>query len=251
MGRLLIEKAGGIRTITLNRPDKRHAIDKAMMDEFIAAFAETPGESDRVTVIRSTGPVFSAGADLKERRGALGEPSQIEEVFHAIEHYPLPVVAVVQGTAIAGGCELALHCDFVVASTKAVFGMSLVQIGLAPTFFLARKLLEVGGRVGAREILLLGDPIPAQRMYDLGMISRLAEPDDLDGVADELIGRLAANAPLSLKATKQVLLRGMSYRDGIAFDDVNAQVRQVFMSEDAKEGIDARLGKRRPDFHGR
>jgi len=251
MARLLIERDGGVRTITLNRPEKRHAIDSEMMAELLEAFTAEPQADERVTVLRSTGPVFSAGADLRERSGAVGEPSGIEDVFHAIEIYPLPVVAVVQGTAIAGGCELALHSDFVVASTNAVFGMSLTQIGLAPTFFLAKKILEVAGRVGAREVFFLGDPIPAQRMFDLGCISRIAAPDDLDDTAQQVIDRIAANAPLSLRATKQVLLQGMSYRDGINYDDVNAQVRDVFLSDDAQEGIAARLEKRAPNFQGK
>ncbi len=251
MTRLLIERSDGVRTITLNRPEKRHAMDSIMIAEFVEAFSNEPPVDERVTVIRSTGPVFSAGADLRERKGAIGEPSGIEDMFHLVENYPLPVVAVVQGTAIAGGCELALHCDFVVASTDAVFGMSLTQIGLAPTFFLAKKILEVAGRVGAREVFLLGDPIPAQRMHDMGCISRIAEPAALDQAAQLIIDRLAANAPMSLRATKQVLLRGMSYRDGIDYDQANALVREVFLSQDAQEGITARLEKRAANFQGK
>ena len=124
-------------------------------------------------MIRSEGPVFCAGLDLRERGGgAVGGAGAIEAMLHAIELYPLPVVAVVQGDAIAGGNELALHCDFVVASENARFGMSLAKIGLAPSWFLAKKLLEVAGPVGAREMLLLGDPLPARRMADLGLIYR-------------------------------------------------------------------------------
>ena len=170
MERVLIESNGPVRTVTLDRPEKRNAMDAPMLDELAAAFAGAPAAEERVTVIRANGPVFCAGLDLKERGegGPMRGASPIERVLHAIEHYPLPVVAVVQGDAIAGGNELALHCDLVVASTAARFGMSLAQIGLAPTWFLAKKLLEVGGPVAAREILLLGDPIPAERMHALG-----------------------------------------------------------------------------------
>ena len=98
-------------------------------------------------MIRAEGPVFCAGLDLRERSGGRGGSAAIEAMLHAIELYPLPVVAVVQGDAIAGGNELALHCDLVVASETARFGMSLAQIGLAPSWFLAKKLMEVAGPV--------------------------------------------------------------------------------------------------------
>jgi len=218
-----------------------------------AAFGAEPGPEERVTVIRSKGTVFCAGLDLRERAGTLDRPgaSSIEGVLERIEHYPLPVVGVVQGDAIAGGNELALHCDLVVASTAARFGMSLAQIGLAPTWFLAKKLLEVCGPVAAREILLLGDPLPAARMHALGVISFLAAPDELEAAAARIIDRLAANAPLSLRAMKALLVREMQFRDGIDHADIDALIQAARTSEDAKEGIAARLEKRQPRFRGR
>ena len=113
-------------------------------------------------MIRAEGPVFCAGMDLKSRDGTNAGVSPIEKMLYAIETYSLPVLGIVQGDAIAGGNELALHCDIVIASTTARFGMSLAQIGLAPTWFLAKKLLEVAGPVKTREFLLLGDPFPVQ-----------------------------------------------------------------------------------------
>lgn len=247
-----VESGGTIRTVTLNRPEKRNALTSAMLELLLGAFVE-PGADERVAVIRSEGPVFCAGLDLRERESsrAAGGASPIEGVLDAIEHYPLPVVAVVQGDAIAGGNELALHCDFVVASATARFGMSLAQIGLAPTWFLAKKLLEVAGPVATREILLLGDPIPATRMRELGIIARVAEPEALAASADAIIQRLAANAPLSLRAMKAVLVREMKFRDGIEHGDVDRMVATAQASEDAHEGIAARLEKRSPHFRGR
>lgn len=253
MERILIETDGAVRTVTLNRPEKRNAMDALMLQELSQAFEQPPARDERVTVIRANGPVFCAGLDLRER-GEGGGPtagaSPIEGVLHLIEHYPLPVVAVVQGDAIAGGNELALHCDLVVASTEARFGMSLAQIGLAPTWFLAKKLLEVGGPVAAREILLLGDPIPAERMHALGLIARVAPPDGLELVAQAVIERLAANAPLSLRAMKALLVREMAFRDAIPHADVDALVDAARTSNDAREGMRARLEKRPPDFRG-
>ena len=172
-------------------------------------------------------------------------------MLDAIQHWPLPVVAVVQGDAIAGGNELALHCDFVVASTEARFGMSLAQIGLAPSWFLAKKLLETAGPVASREILLLGDRIPAWRMHEIGAIARVAEADHLEEAAEAVIDRLARNAPLSLKAMKALLVREMDFRDNIEHADVDAMVEQARSSQDAKEGIRALFERRPPQFGGR
>jgi len=157
----------------------------------------------------------------------------------------------VQGDAIAGGNELALHCDFVIASESARFGMSLAKIGLAPSWFLAKKLLEVAGPVGAREMLMLGDLLPARRMADLGLIHRCAPPLQLESAAAAVIERLAANAPLSLRAMKAVLVRAMAFREGVSHADVDALVAAASASADAREGIAAMLERRTPRFEGR
>jgi enoyl-CoA hydratase/carnithine racemase len=248
---LRVARDGAVRTIVLDRAAKRNALTQAMLDGLEALFRTEPPPSERVTVLRSEGPVFSAGLDLRERAEGTEGESPIEAMLHAVESYPLPVVAVVQGDAIAGGNELALHCDLVIASTRAQFGMSLAQIGLAPTWFLAKKLLEVAGPVVAREILLLGDPVPATRLAELGVISRAVPPHELDAVAGAVVGRLAANAPLSLRAMKALLVREMAFRDGITHGDVDVLVDQARASQDAKEGVTARLERRAPRFEGR
>ena len=241
---------GAVREVLLNRADKRNALDAEMMAELKAAFTASPAAGERVAVIRAAGPVFCAGLDMRERAARPIGISPIEDMLHAIETYPLPVVAVVHGDAIAGGNELALHCDLVVASTAARFGMSLAQIGLAPSWFLAKKLLEVASPVTTRRILLLGDPLPAQRLYDLGVISHIAEPVELENVAQAVIRRLADNAPLSLRAMKALIVREMAFRDAIVHDDVDQLVEQVRRSQDAQEGMAARLARRRADFKG-
>lgn len=252
MSTIRIDRDGAIRTITLTRPEKRNALNMEMLAALQEAFEETPAKTERVVVLRAEGHVFCSGIDLAERQrkpAARGE-SPVEGMLDAMEHCPLPIVGVVQGAAIAGGNELALHCDFVVASSKARFGMSLSQIGLAPTWFLAKKLVEVCGPVASREILLLGDTLPAQKMLDLGIISRVAEPDDLEAETKKIVDRLAANAPLSLKAMKALLVREMAFRDGINHDDIDDLIQAARESADAKEGIAAMLEKRPPNFTG-
>ena len=128
--------------------------------------------------------------------------------------------------------------------------MSLAQVGLAPNWFLAKKIVEKGGPVAAREMLLLGDPLPARRMYELGMISRVAEPEELDAEAKKVVDRIAANAPLSVRIMKRTLVRLMDFRDAVPHDDLDAEVRRVSASDDAREGIAARLARRTPAFRG-
>jgi enoyl-CoA hydratase/carnithine racemase len=242
---------GAVRTVLLNRPEKRNALDGEMMEQLKAAFTAPPADTERVAVVRAAGPVFCAGLDMAWRaKNAQGE-SGIEHMLHAIETYPLPVVAVVQGDAIAGGNELALHCDLIVASNKARFGMSLAQVGLAPSWFLAKKLLEVMGPAMTKRILLLGDPLPAGQLHALGFVSHLAEPAELEAVAGAVIQRLADNAPLSLKAMKALVNREMQFRDGIAHEDVDVIIDKARTSQDAQEGMKARLERRKAAFKGR
>lgn len=250
MSKVLVECGGAVRTVTLDRPEKRNALDEEMLDRLEAAFPPDPPPEERVAVLRAAGPVFCAGMDLAQRSENLGRPTRIMSALRAIESFPLPVVAVVQGHAIAGGNEIALHCDFVAASEAARFGMSLAQVGLAPNWFLTKKIVEKGGPVAAREMLLLGDPLPARRMYELGMISRVAAPAELEAEAKRIVDRLAANAPLSVRVMKRTLVRMMDFRDAIPHDDLEAEVRRVSASDDAREGVAARLARRPPAFRG-
>lgn len=250
MPTVLIERSGPVRTVRLNRPEKRNALNGEMLSELLAAFREEPGKADRLVVIRAEGPVFCAGMDLRERAGTLDTESPIEAVLDAVQRHPLPVLGVVHGDAIAGGNELALHCDLVVAAESARFGMSLAQIGLVPTWFLTRKIMEVGGPVAAREMLLLGDPLPAARMHELNMIHKVVPDDGLEEAAQALIDRLAANAPLAMRAMKAVMVRQMDFRDSVGHGDLLPMLRAARTSRDAREGIAARLEKRRPEFTG-
>lgn len=253
MNKVIVEQNGPVRTVWMNRPEKRNALDSELRRELTEVLRAPVAAEDRVVVIRGKGDAFCAGLDLAERRetAGTGQVSGIEAMLRAIEMCPLPVVAVVQGDAIAGGNELALHCDVVVASEKARFGMSLAQVGLAPGWFLAKKLMEVLGPVTTREMLLLGDPLPAIRLHTLGLIARCVPADQLEAEAARVIDRLAANAPLSLKAMKALTVRQLDFRDGIPHEDIDELVRAAMKSEDAREGMLARLEKRAARFQGR
>lgn len=242
---------GAVRHVLLNRPEKRNALNPEMIERLADAFAGPPEVGERVVLLEAAGPAFSAGIDLRERDGTADGIKPFERMLHAMETYPLPIVGAVQGAAIAGGNELALHCDLVVASTRARFGMSVAQIGLAPSWFLCKKLMEVAGPVATKRILFLGDPLSAQEFHDLGLISHIAPPETFLETVDAVVQRLARNAPLALKAIKAVLVRQNTYRDGIDHADLDEMLGKVRTSEDAREGIAAFLERRAPNFKER
>ena len=245
--RVVVDAA--VRTVTLARPAKRNALNAAMLNGLHEAFVSEPSDEERVAVIRAEGPVFCAGLDLTDRIG--GASISIEAALHAVETYTLPVVAAVGGDAIAGGAELALHCDLIVASSEARFGMSLAQIGLAPPWALAVRLLDAAGLAVAREILLLGEPVPAARLAELGIIARVASADAFEGAVDSVVSRLTQNAPLSLQAIKATLNRAMEFRSSMVHEEVDELIGRAARSGDAREGMQARLQKRSPRFTGR
>jgi enoyl-CoA hydratase/carnithine racemase len=245
--RVETDETGAVRTITINRPDKRNALSRAMFTELTSLFEAEPPPTERVTLLRSEGHVFCSGIDLNERL-VHGAPP-LDRLCEVIEEYPLPVVARMQGDAIAGGAFLAIYCDFVVAAKDARLWVSLVQIGLAPPYPLTRHLTKLANAALARELVLLGDPIPAERLAEAAVIAAAVEPDALDAEVDRVVGRLAANAPLSLRAIKATLnAKAFAESDTSQVEEMIVLARD---SEDGREGVKARLERRMPQYAGR
>ena len=244
MSLVRVDNKGAVRTVTLNRPEKRNALNEEMMAEVQAVFAVEPPATERVTVLRAEGPAFCGGLQLST---AGVDPQQaviIEAMFDAVQRYPLPTVAVVNGPGVAGGCELALHCDFVVAARDTALTMPLAQLGVSTTWFLTKKIMETAGPVIAREFLLLGEPMPAERLCELGIISRVADSDKLDSVAQVLIDRLANNAPISMKTMKAIMLRQMDVMFHADHTALDARAQSVYKTRDAVEGVAAKVERR-------
>lgn len=244
-----------IATVTLDRPHKRNALNTAVVEGLSAIFARLEQDPEvRVVVVRGAGPAFCAGLDLREFGQRLGDEKdperRVTEVFQEIERSRHPTIAMVQGDAFAGGCELALHCDLRVAAAAARFAMPLARLGLVMPFALGQKLVEIVGPAFTREILLTGEPVGAQRAWEMGMVHWVVRAEKLHGAVYAMARAIAAQAPLSLQALKAIILRAVAAGSRIEHGDIDALARRARKSQDAVEGVRAMLEKRRPVFRG-
>jgi enoyl-CoA hydratase/carnithine racemase len=251
---ILLSVDGGIATVTMNRPDQRNAMNTALLQGLRATFDALDGRRDvRVVVLKGAGPAFCAGMDLKEmqqRRGEADPEGNVVEVLRRVERSRHPTIAALHGDAIAGGCELALHCDLRVAAEPARLGMPLARIGLVVPFPLGQKLVEIIGPAHTRHLLFTGQPIGARRAYEIGMIHQVVPAPELDAAVHALARRIGDNAPLSLEGIKATILRAVALRDSIAHEDLDAAATAARTSADAQEGRRAMLEKRKPVFRG-
>ena len=246
---------GGVATITLNRPEKRNALNAAVLRGLAASFDQLDRNGDvRVVVVRGEGRAFCSGMDLEEMKARQGQPNDPEadvtRVFQQIERSRHPTIAMVNGDAYAGGCELALHCDLRVVAEQARFAMPLARIGLIVPFPLGQKLVEIVGPAFTREILFTARPVSAPRAYEMGMVHRVVPLTELEKATYEMARGIADNAPASLAGMKQVILRSISFRDRIDHSDLDELARKARTGADAQEGVRAMLEKRRPEFRG-
>jgi enoyl-CoA hydratase/carnithine racemase len=245
----------GIATLTLNRPEKRNAMNTALLDGLRRYFDELEERRDvRVVVVRGAGKVFCSGMDLDEmsrrQREAADPETGVTAVLQRIERSRHPTIAMVHGDAFAGGCELALHCDLRIAADHVRFAMPLARIGLIVPFPLGQKLLEIVGPAATREILLTGRPFDARRALEIGMVHRVVGAAEIEAATGELARTIADNAPLSLAGMKATIERAISARERIDHADLDVLVTRARKSADAREGVRAMLEKRRPKFTG-
>jgi len=251
---VLTTVADAVATVTLNRPAQRNAMNGAMLTGLRAAFDDLETRGDvRVVIVRGAGPAFCAGMDLKEmeaRGGARDPEGDVVAVLQRVERSRHPTIAVVHGDAIAGGCELALHCDLRVMADTARIGMPLARIGMIVPFPLGQKLLEIIGPAQTRHLLFTGRPVDGRRAYEIGMVHQVVAAAEVEAAAAALARTIADNAPLALAGMKQVILRAVAARPAVAHDDLDAAALRARQSADAGEGRRAMLEKRKPRFRG-
>lgn len=250
---VLTEVSDGVAVIVINRPEARNAVNGAVARAIAAAVDEFDASGDvRVLILTGAGGVFSAGMDLK---GFLAGDTPVVEGrgFGGLVERPpgKPTVAAVEGYALAGGFELALACDLVVASEQASFGLPEVRRGLVAG---AGGLVRLPRRVPyhlAMEIALTGERFSAQRLHQAGLVSRVVPAGQALTAARELAGTIAKGAPLALAASKRVITESADWPAAEAFRRQSEIIMPVFGSADAREGAAAFADKREPVWRGR
>jgi len=243
---------GKIAIVTLNRPDKRNAFNASLL----ATFTETMASLDadpavRVIVLTGAGKVFCAGMDLADFAGGDGEKIIFDGgiIDHVRRERCTPVIAAIRGAAMAGGFEFMLSCDLVVAANDARFGLPEVGIGLIAG---AGGVAHLPTRIPvaiAREILLTGAPITAQRAYEAGLVNKITTSDDVLPTAIALAEQVAGNAPLAVAATMRVIHHAIAGDANLDQNNVK-ELRAVMRSADANEGARAFTGRRAPQWTG-
>jgi len=249
---ILTEARGKVLLITLNRPEQRNSVNRELAAAMAAALDHLDSSPElSVGVLSGNGKGFSAGMDLKAFVEG-GMPNLPGRGFAGITERAAtkPLIAAVEGFALAGGLEIALSCDLVVASKGTRLGIPEVGVGLFAGAGALLRLPRVLPYGLAMEMALTADPITAERAYELGLVNRLVEPGEALNAALELAERIARNAPLGLAASKQLIREQQGRTEAEFWEYQETVLRSVFASKDAIEGATAFAEKRSPNWTG-
>jgi enoyl-CoA hydratase len=250
---VLTERRERVLLITINRPDQRNAVNAAVARGIADALDELDGDDElTLGILTGAGKGFCAGMDLKAF--VTGErPYADDRGFAGITQRAAtkPLIAAVEGFAVAGGLEVALSCDLIVAARGAKLGVPEVKRSLVAAAGALLRLPRALPRNVAMELVLTGDPITAERGHELGLVNRLAEPGEAVQAAFELAEQIAPNAPLALAASKRVLTEAVDWPDSEFWHRQGEIIGPVMTSEDAREGATAFAEKRPPVWKGR
>ena len=253
------DRGDGLVLLTLNRPQVANALNTQMghdLHAFFDAVNAAPGQARCIVLTGAGERAFCAGGDLKERNGMTDDEWQgqhllFERMIRAFTACPVPVIGAVNGAAYAGGCELALCCDFIYAAESARFALTEVTLGIMPGAGGTQNLPRAVGERRAKEIILTGRPFTAHEACQWGMVNRLSAPGKIVDEALETARRIADNAPISVRQAKHAIHYGlqMDLASGMMLE-IEAYNRMV-PTEDRREGIASFNEKRKPHFKGR
>ncbi|HSF23546.1 MAG TPA: enoyl-CoA hydratase-related protein [Blastocatellia bacterium] len=254
---VLVEKRGRVAILTINRPDKLNALNIATRNEILAAFDRLEKDDEvRVVVVTGAGEkAFIAGADINEFAGmtAVNQRAVMKgrRAFDAVEDFPKPVIAMINGFALGGGCELAMACDIRIASTRAKLGQPEIKLGIIPGGGGTQRMTRLIGEGKAMELMLTGDMISAEEAKQLGLVNHVFAPEELEAKTLELADRIAELSPVALAMAKASVKNAsrMNLREGL--DSEVDLFALCFSSEDKEEGVRAFIEKRKADFKGR
>jgi enoyl-CoA hydratase/carnithine racemase len=251
-----IERHRNYVTIALNRPEKRNAINIAMLEALDAAFNMIERDPEiRAVVFRGEGRGFSSGLDLRDVEragsGAVDRPGFTpDRILHRVQALPVPAIAAVHGDTLTAGLVIALLCDLRIAGQSAKLGMTPARIGYLPNYAIFRRFTEMIGAASTAEIMYLAEPVGAERALEMGLVHKVVPDDQLEAAAAAWAERIAGNAPLSVRAMKRMIGRTISRAFDVEHDDLNEMALKVRSSADAREGVRAFLEKRKPVWRG-
>jgi enoyl-CoA hydratase len=254
---ILLDRRDRVAVITINRPEKRNALNIQTRAEGAAALDELRAD-DSVRVVIFTGAgdkAFIAGADIAEfaERTAISQREIMLErgLFNAVDTFPKPIIAMVNGYCLGGGCEVALACDIRVASEKASFGQPEINLGIIPGGGGTQRLTRLVGEGKAMEMILTGEIIDAHTAFSLGLVNHVVPADQLEAKTMEIANRIADKSPIALRLAKEAIkLASRSNLDEGLRREVDL-FALCFSSEDKDEGVKAFLEKRKADFKGK
>lgn len=254
---VLLERRGRIAFVTINRPEKLNALNIQTRAELVDCFNELRDDSDiRVVVITGAGgKAFVAGADINEFAGRTAIEQRAvmraKSIFTAAEDFPKPLIAMINGFCLGGGCELALACDIRVASDRSRFGQPEINLGIIPGGGGTQRLTRLVGEGKAMQMILSGAMIDAAEAYRIGLVNDVYPAEELEAKTMELASLIAEKSPVALAMAKTAVKNAarMNLREGL---DAEIDLFALcFSSEDKEEGVRAFLEKRKPDFKGR
>ena len=254
---IILEIDSAIATLSFNRPKALNALNNALLDELDEALDQVLANDEiRVLILTGTGDkAFVAGADISELTqmdmlAAKYFSRKGQNVFSKIEALPIPAIAAVNGFALGGGSEVALACDFIYASEKAVFGLPEMNLGLIPGFGGTQRLSRVVGKSRAKEMIFTGSNITADKALEYGMVNQVCPHESLMEEVRKTAGRIAAKGCVALRAAKEVIQAGLDcdLETGCLIE--NDAFAITVASPDGKEGTSAFLEKRKPEFKG-
>jgi len=254
---ILVEKRGSVAVLTINRPEKLNALGYKVHEEGVAALEDLRKDEEvRVVVVTGAGEKsFIAGADISEFTGQTPVSQrnifQEKTLFNSIDTFPKPVIAMINGFCLGGGCEVALACDLRIASEKARLGQPEINLGIIPGGGGTQRLTRLIGEGKSMELILTGDMIDAQTALSLGLVNHVYPADELETKTMELAGKMAEKSPIALQMAKEaVKLAAKSNLDEGLRREVDL-FAICFSSQDKEEGVRAFLEKRKPVFTGK
>lgn len=259
MTHTLFEIDGPIATLTFNRPEARNAMTWEMYEALVAACDRADGDPNvRVLILRGAGgKAFVAGTDISQfqsftdRADGIKYEERLDHVLDRLERVTKPTIAQVQGVAAGGGCAIALTCDLRVATPESTFGIPIARtLGNCLSAASYSRLLDHLGPGATKDLLFTGRLIPGDEARELGVVNRLVAEGAIDAATRELSLQIAANAPLTLRATKEMLRRLAAKRRLAVGEDADI-VELCYASADFREGVTAFLEKRKPKWEGR